>query len=143
MQRHSERNEQSAESVPEMKRSIAHAVLYYTILSKNTQNNFQNLLFKKLLAQSGDQTDIFWKFFSPAGTFWLPKTIGQVLGYITEFAGVISGGCATLCANNSTDPFVLELSSLVESHTPSIAFGSAVLILSSSGPFLFEYSNLL
>ena len=29
---------------------------------------FQNLLFKKLLAQSGDQTDIFWRFYSPADT---------------------------------------------------------------------------
>ena len=28
-----------------------------TILSKNIWNKFQNLLFKKLLAQSGDQTD--------------------------------------------------------------------------------------
>ena len=48
-----------------------------TILSKNIQNTFQNLLFKKLLAQSGDQTDIFWKFYSPADTLWLPKTLGR------------------------------------------------------------------
>ena len=55
-----------------------------TNLSKNIQNNFQNLLFKKLLAQSGGQTDIFWKFYSPADTLWLPKTVGRVLGYTTD-----------------------------------------------------------
>ena len=54
-----------------------------TILSKNVSNNFQNLLFRKLLAQSGNQTDIFWRFFSPADILCLPKTIGQVLGYTT------------------------------------------------------------
>ena len=32
------------------------------------KQNFQNLLFKKLLAQSGDQTDIFSKFYLPADT---------------------------------------------------------------------------
>ena len=37
--------------------------------------------FKKLLAQLGDQTDIFWKFYSPTDTLWLPKTVRQVLGY--------------------------------------------------------------
>ena len=36
-----------------------------------------------LLTQSGNQTDIFWKFYSPADTLWLPKTIWQVLGYAT------------------------------------------------------------
>ena len=46
------------------------------ILSKDIKNNFQNLLLKKLLAQLGNQIDIFWKFY-------LPKTAGQVLGYIT------------------------------------------------------------
>ena len=56
-----------------------------TILSKNICNNFQNLLFKKLLAQSGDQTDIFRKFYLPADTPWSPKTVGRVLGYTTEF----------------------------------------------------------
>ena len=65
--------------------SVAHAVLYWQdlipFLSKNIYNNFQNLLFKMLLAQSGNQTDIFWKFYSPADTLWLPKTIRQVLGY--------------------------------------------------------------
>ena len=54
-----------------------------TILSKNIQNNFQNLLFKKLLAQSGDQTDILQKFYSPADTLWSPKTVECVLGYTT------------------------------------------------------------
>ena len=53
------------------------------ILSNNICNNFQNLLFRKLLAQLGDQTDIYWKFYLPAGTLWSPKTIGQVLGYAT------------------------------------------------------------
>ena len=52
-------------------------MLYYT-------DKFQNLLFKKLLAQSGDQTDIFWKFYLPAVTHWLPKTVGQVLAYTIE-----------------------------------------------------------
>ena len=55
-----------------------------TILSNNIQNNFQNLLFKKLLAQLGDQTDIFWKFYSSADTLWSAKTVGRVLGYTTE-----------------------------------------------------------
>ena len=43
------------------------------------------MLFKKLLAQSGDQTDIFGKFYSPADTLWSPKTVGRVLGYTTAF----------------------------------------------------------
>ena len=43
------------------------------------------MLFKKFLAQWGDQTDIFWKFYSPADTFWSPKTMGRVLGYTTDF----------------------------------------------------------
>ena len=29
---------------------------------------------------------IFWKFYSPAYTFWSPITIGRVLGYITAGA---------------------------------------------------------
>ena len=37
-----------------------------TISSKNIESNFQNVLLKKLLAQLGDQTDIFWKFYLPA-----------------------------------------------------------------------------
>ena len=41
------------------------------------------MLFKKLLTQSDDQTDIFWTFLSPADTLWLPKTIRRVLGYTT------------------------------------------------------------
>ena len=56
-----------------------------TILSKNIYNNFQNLLFRKLLAQSGDHTDIFWKFYSPADILWLPKNVGRVSGYTTEW----------------------------------------------------------
>ena len=40
----------------------------YTILSKNIYNNFENLFFNKLIAQPGDQTDIFWKFYSTADT---------------------------------------------------------------------------
>ena len=54
-----------------------------TILSKNIWNNFQNLLFKKLLTQSGDQTDIFWKFYLSIEILWSPKTVGRVLGYTT------------------------------------------------------------
>ena len=48
-----------------------------TILSKNIKNKFQNLLFKKLFTQLGDQADIFWKFYLPADTLWLPKTVGK------------------------------------------------------------------
>ena len=59
-----------------------------SILSNNIWNSFQNLLFKKLLTQSGDQTEIFWKFYSPPDTLWSPKTVRRVLGYTT---GVISG----------------------------------------------------
>ena len=51
----------------------------YTIVSKNIYNNFQNLVFRKLLAQLGDQTDIFWKFYLPADILWLPKTVGRDL----------------------------------------------------------------
>ena len=54
-----------------------------TILSKNVQNNLQNLLFKKWHTQPGNQTDIFWNFYLPADTFWLPKTVEQVFGYTT------------------------------------------------------------
>ena len=38
---------------------------------------------KKLLAQLGNQRDIFSKFNLPTNTFWLPKIVGQVLGYTT------------------------------------------------------------
>ena len=48
----------------------------YTILSKNIQNNFQNLFLKKLLKQLGNQTNIFWKFYLFADTLWSPKTFG-------------------------------------------------------------------
>ena len=55
-----------------------------TILSKNIYNNFQNLLFRKLLTQWGNQTDICWKFYLPADILWLPKTVGRVLGYTAD-----------------------------------------------------------
>ena len=55
----------------------------YTILSKNIWNNFQNLLFKNFLTQSGDQTDIFWKFYLSVEMLWSLKTVGRVLGYTT------------------------------------------------------------
>ena len=55
------------------------------IISRNIQNNFQNLLFKKLLAQSGSQTDIFWKICLPADTLLLPKTARQVLRSTTAW----------------------------------------------------------
>ena len=48
-----------------------------TILSKYIQNNFQNLLFKKLLAQLGDQTDIFCNFYLPVDTFGCTKASGE------------------------------------------------------------------
>ena len=54
-----------------------------TILSKYRQNNFQNLLFKKFLAQLGNQRDKFWKLYLPADIFWLSKTVGRVVGYTT------------------------------------------------------------
>ena len=41
-----------------------------TILSKNIYNDFQNMLFRKLLIQLHDQTDIFWKFYLPADILW-------------------------------------------------------------------------
>ena len=50
---------------------------------KNIYNSFQNLLFRKLLSQLGNQTDIFWKFYSPTDILWSPKTVGSVLGYTT------------------------------------------------------------
>ena len=57
---------------------------YQFVLSKNIWNSFQNLLFQKLLTQSGDRTDIFWKFYSPADTLWSAKSFGQVLDYTSE-----------------------------------------------------------
>ena len=45
-----------------------------TILSKNI-DNFLNLLLEKLLDHSGNQTDIFRKFYSLVDTLWLPKTV--------------------------------------------------------------------
>ena len=50
---------------------------------KNISNNFQNLLFRKLLSQLGNQADIFWKFYSPADILWSPKTVARVVGYTT------------------------------------------------------------
>ena len=47
-----------------------------TILSKNIQNNFQNLLFTKLLTQSGDQT-FFEDFTRPQTHFSRPKPSGE------------------------------------------------------------------
>ena len=55
----------------------------------NIQNNFQTLLFKKLLAQSGDQTDVFLKFYTPTDTLWLPKIVGRVLGQTTDTLSVV------------------------------------------------------
>ena len=34
--------------------------------------------------ESGDETVMFWTFYSPADTLWLPKIVVQVLGYTTE-----------------------------------------------------------
>ena len=47
------------------------------ILSKNIYNNLENFLFRKLLALSGSQTKIFWKFYSPEDILWLPKILGE------------------------------------------------------------------
>ena len=55
----------------------------------NIQKNFQTLLFKKLLAQSGDQTDVFLQFYSPTDTLWLPKIVGRVLGHATDTLSVV------------------------------------------------------
>ena len=64
-------------------------MLYYTIridtiLSKYIYNKVQNLLLRKLLAQSGDQTDMFCNFYSPTDIIWLPKTVVRVLGYTND-----------------------------------------------------------
>ena len=64
-------------------------MLYYIdqngyILSKNIRNNFQNLLSKKLLVQSGNHTSIFLKFYLLPNKLWLLKTIRQVLVYSTD-----------------------------------------------------------
>ena len=60
-----ERNEQTADMYArnEKKNCSCSFILIRidTILSKNIWNNFQNLLFKKLLTQSGNQRDIFWR----------------------------------------------------------------------------------
>ena len=74
------------------------------ILSKNISINFQSLLFKKLHAQSGNQTDIFWKFYLPADTLWLPKTIGRVLGYTTgsKFIKITSELCHWIDCTKAT-----------------------------------------
>ena len=63
--------------------------------------NFQNLLFKKLLAQSGDQTDIFWEFYLPTDTLWLPKTLQQVLGYTTVVVADFNAGLKSDLQNRS------------------------------------------
>ena len=47
-----------------------------TILSRNMQNNFQNLLLKKLLTQSGDQT-YFGNFTCRQTHFGYPKLSGE------------------------------------------------------------------
>ena len=36
---------------------------------------------KKLFTQLGNQTDIFWRFYSPAIMLWLPKTVWLELHY--------------------------------------------------------------
>ena len=55
--------------VSAVKRSIAHTVLYWQELIPFYQRISRvSLLFKKLLAQSGNQTYIFWKFYLPAET---------------------------------------------------------------------------
>ena len=87
MQHNFEKNEQTIETCALNEKKYCSccniSIRTDTILPKFIYNDFQNLLLKKLLTQSGDQTDIFWKFYLPADTLWLPKTIGQVLGYTT------------------------------------------------------------
>ena len=60
-----ERNKETAETCAWNKKKYCSCCITLiridTILSKNIYDNFHNLLFKKLLTQSGDQTDIFWK----------------------------------------------------------------------------------
>ena len=51
----------------------------YTIVSKNIYNNFQNLVFRKLLAQSGDQTTYFGNFTCPQTYYGWPKPLGETL----------------------------------------------------------------
>ena len=118
--------------VPKRKRVLL--MLYYidknwNHLSKNILNNLENWLFKKLLAQSGNQTDIFWKFYSSADILWSPKTVGRVLGYTT-------GSCW-----EETEHFLLNSTlstnqKIVVSKTSSFA--------TMIGPFsmLYTYQNL-
>ena len=47
---------------------------------------------KMLLAQLGDQTDILWKFYSPAYSLWSSKTIRRVLGYTTAACAINRSG---------------------------------------------------
>ena len=60
--------------------SITHAVLYWSELVPFYQV-ISKANFKKLLTQSGDQTDILAN--SPADTLWLPKTVWWMLLYTT------------------------------------------------------------
>ena len=110
MRRDFERKEQTAENC--------------TFLSKFIWNNFQNLLLEKLLAKSSDQTDIFWKFHSPADTFWSPKTVGRVLCYTTVFIScdydslnvkknkpLIQSQCKTIAKSMQDESFNIGLGS--------------------------------
>ena len=69
------------------KRSSTCGLRIDSMLSKNIQNNFQNLLFKKLVAHFGDQTDKSWEFYSPADTLCSSKTVRRVFSYTTAFPG--------------------------------------------------------
>ena len=66
-----------------LKQKVVLLMLYYidkNLFYQSLSGIIFKILFKKLLAQLGNQTDIFWKLYSPADTFWLPKTVGPVLG---------------------------------------------------------------
>ena len=91
--------------------------------------NFQNLLFRKLLAQLGNQTDIFWKFYSPADILWSPKTVGRVLGYTT-------GSCWEEIEHFLLNSTLSTNQKIVVSKTSSFA--------TMIGPFsmLYTYQNL-
>ena len=59
-------------------------MLYY--IDKNWYHFFKKYLeqfskfsFQKIDHLARDQADIFWKFYSSAGTLQSPKTVGQVL----------------------------------------------------------------
>ena len=72
--------------VPEMKRSIAHAVLHWSELIPLYQRIsiiIFKVCFSRICLPSRATKQTFWKFCLRADTLCSPKTIGWVLGYTT------------------------------------------------------------